>query len=396
MKKNFLLGIVVGIVSVIVLNTFYNSISPLYAGIFNKDQKVEDKLNEIVDVLDKNYVNDYEYDNMLEGLYTGFVYGVGDPYTSYMSKDTLARFLEQTEGVYAGIGVVVSVDQKDNSIIAITPYESAPGAKAGILPGDKIIMVNDINVTGDMLDVAVSMMRGKPGTSVKVTVYRESDQSIIEMDIVRENINIPTVSHKVYNDNIGYLRITNFEGVTYDQFVEAYKDLQAQNIKGLVIDLRNNPGGLLDVVTKITDILVPKGFITYIEDKSGKKRYIYSDENKIEIPLLVLVNGNSASASEVLSGAVKDMGIGQLVGTQTFGKGLVQNLFRLSDGSALKITIAKYYTPSGVCIDGEGITPDYIVEMPSDLSIKLGNLSLEEDVQLRRALEIMGEKIEKK
>ncbi len=401
-NQKFMLGVLVGVVTILVLNAVLVYVRPILPGtnIFAsslsspiKATSIERKRNEIFSLLDKYYVNEYDEEICNESMFAGMVYGVGDPYTSYMDKATLTKFMEQTEGTYAGIGVVVSVDVKDNRIIAITPYEGAPGAKAGILPGDKFIKVNGEEVTGDGLDKAVSMMKGTPGTSVNVTIYRESEGRTFDVDIVREQINIPTVSHKMYDGDIGYIRITNFERVTYDQFVLAYNDLNNRKMKGLIIDLRNNPGGLLDVVTNITDLLVPEGYIVYTEDKAGNKSYTYSDTNRINVPLVLLVNENSASASEVLSGAVKDMGVGEMVGTTTFGKGLVQNLFQLNDGSALKITVAKYYTPSGVCIDGTGIEPNYVVEMPVELSVKISSLTLEEDVQLQKALEVVHSKI---
>jgi carboxyl-terminal processing protease len=275
----------------------------------------------------------------------------------------------------------------------ITPFEGFPGAKAGIIPGDRIIRVDGNDVSGDTYEEAVAMLKGPPGTSVNVTLYREGECTF-EIAIIREQIDIPTVSHRMLDDGVGYIRITNFDRVTYNQFVTAYEDLKSQNMQGLIIDLRNNPGGLLNIVTDMTNLLVPEGYIVYTEDRNGIREYIFSDaERHIEIPLALIVNGNSASASEVMAGAVKDMGVGSLVGTQTFGKGLVQNLFDLSDGTALKITIAKYYTPSGVCIHGEGITPCYIVDMPNELTTRLSALSLEEDPQLQKAIDVILRKI---
>ena len=356
---------------------------------------VQDKLTKIFDVLDRNYVNEYDKDRVIENMYQGLVYGVGDPYTTYMDKDSYGRFQESTEGTYAGIGVVVSPDEATNSIVVVVPFEGYPGEKAGILPGDKIIRVNGYDVFGDTLDEAVSMMKGEPGTSVKITVSRETEgvAAPMEFNIIREKIDVPTVSHKMLEGGIGYIRITQFDRVTFSQFKSAFDSLNADGAKGLIIDLRNNPGGLLNIVTSITDLLVPKkSVIVYTEDKQGKREYTYSREGSKDIPLIVLVNGSSASASEVLSGAVKDLGAGELLGTRTFGKGLVQNIFELKDGSALKVTIAKYYTPSGTCIQGIGIEPDYVVEMSDELSVRISSLSLDEDVQLKRALEIMEEK----
>ena len=350
---------------------------------------VEEKLEHIFRLLDKNYVNEYDKAENIEDMYRGLIYSLGDPYTTYFTPDQYDKFMEETSGTYAGIGVSVSVSAEDNSIVIIVPFEGYPGARAGLMPGDRIIKVNDTDVTGDMLDYAVSIMKGTPGTSVNVTFWRESDNSTFEREIIRETINVPTVSHKMLDDNIGYLRITQFDRVTYDQFMDAYKDLKFQNMTGLVLDLRNNPGGLLNIVSSITDELVPQGLIVYTEDKNGKKEYSRSNAKAIDIPLVVLVNGNSASASEVLSGAVKDHGVGKIVGTTTYGKALVQNIFPLPDGSALKITIAKYYTPNGTLIQGEGITPDYEIEMSDELSMQISSLTLDEDVQLQKAVDVI-------
>ena len=407
-KKPFLIGALAGILLVLVLNYGYAQLvggslplpgAPNKPSAQNTPQNAPQseawrKIEELQQLIDANYVETYDEAELYEMMYQGFVYGVGDPYTSYMDKDTFTRYMEETEGTYTGIGVVVNADVDTNRILIVSPYEGYPGAKAGLLPGDAVIKVNDYDVFGDTLDEAVSMMRGEPGTSVVVTIYRDSDRSTFERTIVREMINMPTVSHRMLDNNIGYLRITTFDRVTTQQFKDAYADLQAQNMSGLILDLRNNPGGLVSVVCDITDMLVPRGTIVSTVDKYGRSETVKSNANCIEVPLLVLVNGNSASASEILSGAVKDLNVGELVGTRTFGKGLVQNLFPLADGSAVKITIAKYFTPSGVCIQGEGIPVHYEIDMSDELSVQISTLTLEEDVQLARAIEIMAGKIE--
>ncbi len=392
-KRNFFAGVFIGIVIVILFNSALNGVDAAYVRVGSKQLDMKQKVDEIYSILDSYYVEKFDRKELEESMYGGLVSGIGDPYTTYMDKNTLDKFMLQTEGTYAGIGVVVTTDPRDNTVLVISPYEDYPGAKAGILPGDKFIKINGSDILGNNLDEAVSLIKGKPGTSVKITVFRESERRTFDVDVVREQINIPTVSHKMLENDIGYLRITSFERVTTDQFKEAYADLNKKKMKGLVLDLRNNPGGLLDVVTTITDMLVPKGYILYTEDKNGKKQYTYSNDLRINIPLAILVNGNSASASEVLSGAVKDMNVGVLVGEKTFGKGLVQNLYPISDGSALKVTIAKYYTPSGVCINGEGITPDYVVEMSNELTVKISSLTMDEDVQLQKAVSVIKDKI---
>jgi len=402
-KKPFLIGTLTGVLVILMLNYGLTRFGvqglglPMDAQAPGGQGVVSDealrKIEEISALLDANYVEAYDKESLYEMMYQGFVYGLGDPYTTYMDAETFEEYMVETEGVYTGIGVVVTADADTNRILIVSPYEGYPGAKAGLLPGDAILKVNDYDVFGDTLDEAVSMMRGEPNTSVNITVYRESERRTFELTIVREMINMPTVSHRMLDDGIGYLRITAFERVTTQQFKEAYADLQAQNMTGLILDLRNNPGGLVSVVCEITDMLVPRGTIVSMVDKNGNSKAEKSDANCIEVPLLVLVNGNSASASEILSGAVKDLGVGELVGTRTFGKGLVQNLFALEDGSAVKITIAKYFTPSGVCIQGEGIPVHHEIEMSDELSVRISALTLEEDVQLKRAIEVMQTKL---
>lgn len=387
-KKSFLSGLAVGMSIIIFVNIFFFGFRIVMGMTGSSNLSSNQKINKILAYLDKYYVDKINEDSLEEGMYKGIVEGVGDPYTTYLNKKEFEDFQTETSGRYAGIGVVVSVDQIDQLITVVSPFEGSPGAKAGLLPGDKIIKVNDFEVTGDDLNEAVSMMKGPAGTKVKITIYRKSDLKTFETEITRANIDYPTVSHKMLEKQIGYIRIISFDEVTNKQFIAAYKDLNDKGQKGLIIDLRNNPGGLLSTVTKIADQLLPEGMIVYTEDKSGKKESYLSDANEIKVPLVLLVNENSASASEILSGAVKDHNKGKLVGTTTFGKGLVQSIYPLGDGSAIKITISKYYTPSGVCIQGIGIEPDYVVELSDELKAKL-TLEEDEDIQLKKAIEVI-------
>jgi len=405
-KKPFLLGALSGVLLVLVLNfvamPFFGGLGGIWGDGNDGFSAVTDdpaqaerlrKMEEIVALLDAHYVDEFDHDALYEMMYEGLAYGVGDPYTAYMDADTFQEYMIDTEGIYTGIGVVVTPDMDTNRIVIVSPYENYPAAKAGLLPGDAIVRVEDTDVFGDTMDLAVSMMRGEPGTDVTITVYRESENRSFEITITRELINMPTVSHKLLDDGIGYLRITTFDRVTTAQFKTAYADLLKQNMTGLILDVRNNPGGLVSVVCDIADMLVPRGTIVSMVDKYGRSEPHKSDASCIDVPLLILVNGNSASASEILAGAVKDLGVGELVGTRTFGKGLVQTIFELEDGSALKVTIQKYYTPSGVCIQGEGIPVDYEIDMSDELSVRISSLSLEEDVQLTKAIEVMQGKL---
>lgn len=391
-KRPFLKGLILGIALTVVVGIGGNfAVSALGIGMY-KDMGLSEKISTIATILDQKYVDEIDFDKMEEGIYDGMVRALGDPYTDYMTAEEFSQFLEDNEGEFYGIGVEVIADTTDGSIRVISPIIGTPAERAGILPDDRIIKVNDTDVSAESIDEAIKLIKGEEGTSVKVTIYRQSTGEIKDFDIVREKINVQTVESKIVDDNIGYLRITSFKENTYDQFKEHYDNLMGQNIKGLVIDVRNNPGGNLDVVEKITDMLIPEGTLVYTIDKEGKREDYTSDAECINIPLCVLVNGNSASASEILSGAVQDTGTGKLVGTQTFGKGLVQGLYPLSDGSGLKITIQKYYTPKGVCIQGEGIAPDYVVELPEELQYQL-TIEEDKDTQLQKALEVIKEQL---
>lgn len=347
----------------------------------------EQKIDEVKKILMKKYYKPVNEENLVEGALKGMADSLKDPYTVYMPKSDFESFSAETIGTYYGIGIYVGVDEKDNKIQVISPIEGSPAQAAGILAGDKIVKVNDVAVKGNELDKAVTMMKGPRGSTVKITLERKNEKNLIEKQVTREEIKLQTVKSKVI-DKIGYIRITNFDENTYDDFNKQYKKLNDEKIKGLIIDLRNNPGGIYDQVVKITDRLIPKGTIVYTEDRNKVKKIESSDPEEIKIPLVVLVNEGSASASEILAGAVKDTKKGVLVGTKTFGKGVVQELAELKDGSAVKVTVSSYFTPSGVCIQGIGIKPDVEVKLDKPLE----TLSEQDDIQLKKALEIIKDK----
>lgn len=353
---------------------------------------VDKKLLAIESVINNYYVGDVNNKKLQEGIYKGFVSGVGDVYTNYYTAEEYASFMEKSSGVYAGIGIQMSLDSTDNTIMVVDVFEGSPAQEVGMLPNDKIIKVAGQTVTGDDFSDLPNMVKGEVGTKVKITVYRPSEDKSYDLNVERRNITTDSVESKMLEDNIGYIKIVQFEEITYDQFKKSLDELQAANMKGLIIDVRNNPGGLLKVTEKIADELVPKGVVVSTENKVGKNEVYYADDEYIDIPVVVLVNGNSASASEVLAGAIKDTGRGKLVGETTYGKGVVQSVIPLSDGSALKVTTAKYFTPSGVCIQGIGIEPDYEVTLPVELLAK-SKLTEKEDIQLQKALEVLKEEI---
>ena len=290
--------------------------------------------------------------------------------------------MESTTGSFYGIGAVCQ-KADDGAILISEAYEYAPAYKAGIRNGDKVIEVNGEDITGMDLSVAVALIKGEKGTDVNLTIMRNGEK--MNFTVTRDKIDIKTVSSEVLDNNIGYIYISQFDDVTTDQFKEAVNDLQNQGVAGLVIDIRNNPGGVLKTVVDMLDYILPNGLIVYTETKDGtRQEYSGSDNHELNLPMAVLVNGNSASASEIFAGAMQDYDKAQIIGTQTFGKGIVQTIRPLTDGSAVKYTIAKYFTPKGQDIHGKGVTPDSIVELPDDAT---------EDVQLKAAVDYLNGKM---
>ncbi|MDI6600547.1 MAG: S41 family peptidase [Thermoanaerobacteraceae bacterium] len=349
------------------------------------------KLMEIKSILTQRYLTDVDPKTLYDGAFKGMAASLNDPYTVYMTQKEYNDFMTETTGNYAGIGLVVSADDEGN-IRVVSPIKGSPAETVGIKANDIIIAVDDKPVSGKDLDAAVAMMKGQAGTMVKVTITREGVDQPLNFNIKRDVIKLETVSYEKLSNDIGYIRLTMFDEHTDEDFKNAVKDLKAQDVKGIIIDLRDNPGGLLDVCVNIADEILPKGTIVYTEDRNGKREYSYSDGRALGLPLVVLVNGGSASASEILSGAIRDNGAGTLVGTKTFGKGLVQTMYKFEDGSGLKYTIAKYYTPKGTDIQGKGILPDIVVELPEDVA-QMVTVPKDKDTQLKKAIEVLEQKI---
>lgn len=388
-KKSFISGLVVGLAIMLVITFGFNTLKVVsgFDGMVNK------KVEYIKTLLNQFYIGQIDQSAMQEGVYKGLVASLDDPYTVYYDQKEYEKIIESTKGTFQGIGVTVMANKTDNTILVVSVIDNSPAFEAQLRPGDKIIKVNGEEVYGDKLDAAVSVMRGKEGTSVKVTIYRESTNETFDVDIVRRTIEDVTVKSEMLDDNIGYLKLSGFEEVSFNQFKKAYDELNNSGQKGMILDLRFNGGGQLSTAQDIADLLVPEGPIVYVEEKGQEKKVSkQSDADCIKVPLVVLVNGYSASASEVLTGAIKDYNMGKIVGTKTFGKGIVQTVLSIGDGSGIKITSAKYYTPSGVCIHDIGIEPDYVVELPEDLRTKL-TLEKEEDIQLQKAVEVIKEQI---
>ena len=352
----------------------------------SEDASSEEKLSVLKGLIDENYIGDVDEEALEEGIYKGYIQGLEDPYSVYYNEEETKDLYETTEGEYSGIGAVLSQDLESGVITLVQIYEDSPAAKAGLKDNDILTKVGDIEVTGMDLSEVVTYIKGEKGTDVDLTVLRGEDAEEITVTATRDTVEAQTVKYEMLEGQTGYLSVSEFDSVTYAQYEEALNELTAQGMTGLIVDLRNNPGGNLNTVCEMLDLVLPKGTIVYTEDKDGKRETATSDdEHQINVPMVVLVNGNSASASEIYAGAIQDYGIGKIVGTQTYGKGVVQQIFDLGDGTSVKLTIAEYFTPNGRSIDGEGITPDVEVEYEADEN------NPEADNQLEKALEVMKE-----
>ena len=320
--------------------------------------KKYNKLIGLEQIVEGDFYKEVSEEDLVQGSIKGMFSGLGDIYSQYYTKEEFESLKEQTSGSFVGIGVYISPTSDDDYITIIAPIEGSPAEKGGIKSGDKIIKVDDQNVYANDSDKAISMIKGKAGTEVKLTLKRGEEE--LDLKIKREEIISKSVDSKVLEDGIGYIKITSFNENTYKEFTEALNNLKKQNMKGLVLDLRNNPGGLLDICSEIADDLIGEGTIVYTKDNKGDKEYIKSDSNKLGLPIAVLVNEGSASASEILTAAIVDNNEGIAIGTTTFGKGLVQSVRELKDGTGYKLTTAQYFTPNDNYIHGKGIEPKII------------------------------------
>lgn len=328
-------------------------------------KEIQEKLSKIDKVINAYYLNDEEIDEaqMLESMYTGYVDGLGEKYSTYYSAEEYADLMESSSGEYSGIGVSVSQNMNTGIITVVNPFENGPGYEAGIRKEDILYEVEGEEVTGEDINQVVAKIKGESGTTVNLTVYRPSTGEYLEMTVERRIVQNPTVTYEMKADGIGYIHITEFDEVTVEQFNTAISELQKQGAKGLVFDVRDNPGGLLTSVCSMLDQLLPEGLLVYTLDKNGNREEEASDaEHVLEMPMIVLTNGNSASAAEIFTAALQDYKWATVMGTTTYGKGIVQVILPLDDGSAVKVTQSKYYTPNGVCIHGTGVTPDIEVE----------------------------------
>lgn len=353
--------------------------------------EVQDKIDTINGIIDDKFYFDASDDQEREEyIYKGIMESLDDPYSVYYTAEEYEDMMNTSSGSYEGIGVSIQQNAETKTLTVIRVFKDSGAEAAGMLPKDVITGVNGRTLNGEDVSEVVTWIKGEPGTTVDVTVYRPSTDEELTLTIERKTIDNSTVSYKMLANNIGYIEVTDFYEKTGDQFRSAISDLKVQGMQSLIIDLRNNPGGYVNVVVDMCNQILSEGTIVYTEDKNGTvlEKYEADDKESLDIPMAVLVNGSSASASEIFAGCMKDHGVATLVGTTTFGKGIVQQVVPLSDGSAIKLTIAKYFTPNGNDIHKIGIEPDVEVELPDEL-LKEPILPEDQDIQLQKAEEIL-------
>ncbi len=390
-----ILGLVLGgIISAVVIFgsfgskiAFDNQSSQQVLDSLKKGDNSESKLSTILSIINNYYYQDVEDDTLVNGIYKGVVESLDDPYSEYYTAEEYDDLMATLTGNYAGIGALLQKNTETGAVTITKVYKDTPAEKAGLIEGDGIVSADGFLATDEGLDTFVQHIRGEEGTDVTLIILRDGEE--MEVTCTRASISTPTVEHQMLEGNVGYIAVSQFTDNTYDDFVAAYEELEKQGMTSVVFDMRNNGGGLLDSVVSMLDYLLPEGTVVYTMDKAGAREDFTSDaKNYKSIPMTVLVNENTASAAEIFTGAIRDFDYGTIIGTTTFGKGIVQSTIPLTDGSALKLTTQTYYTPSGECIHGTGISPD--IEMEYEfLGGEDDTYSVEFDNQIQKALEIL-------
>ena len=376
MEKGFFKGVITGAIAAVFIGAVVIGIGDAVSGSYKSntvvDKEFEDKVNNLTSYIDTFYLDadKVKKEDLQNGMYKGLMNSIDDKYAQYYTPDEYNDFQETNNGQYGGIGAYVSQNSDTGDIVIVNPFDGAPAKEAGIKPGDIIVDIDGTSVVGMELSDAVTLMKGEPDTDVSVKVLRDGEY--IDVNITRKVVDVPTVKHEIIeNGDIGYIYVSGFDKVTSTQFRQALDDIEAKNAKALIVDIRDNGGGMLDVVVDMLDRLLPEGLLVYTETNQGRDEEYYSThEESYDKPRAVLINGYSASASEVFAGAVQDYKAGTIIGTTSYGKGIVQSIFSLNkdgDGSAIKLTTARYYTPNGRNIHGIGITPDITVEYNEEL-----------------------------
>ncbi len=355
------------------------------------DGGVQEKIDTIEEMIRYYYYRDEDIDDeaMQEGIYKGILRSLGDPYSEYYTKQELADLMDQTQGIYYGIGAGIQLDTATSYPKIVKVYDGTPAQEAGLREEDIVFEVDGVSTYGMSTTDVVALIKGEDGTYVNLTIVRDGVDDYMSFDVQRRQVDIPTVEFRMLDEQKAYIQITEFDDITVQQFADALAKARENGMDGLILDLRSNPGGSLDAVVRIAQMILPEGMIVYTENKYGyREEYTCDGKHELEVPLVVLVNGNSASASEILAGAIKDYGIGTLVGTTTYGKGIVQSIIPLEDESAVKVTVSSYYTPNGNNIHGIGIEPD--VECVFDGEAYYGDDS-HPDNQLDAASQVLEE-----
>ena len=391
--KTIMLVVVVALVTFILTSIFvYNKLGGIsYSSGQLISSEMVRKIYTIKKILESEYISEINEEDLINGAIKGYVEGVGDEYTEYFTKEEMDEFKMETEGNYVGIGIYMFQNTKDNTIVILTPIANSPAAEAGLLPGDIIRKVDDVEYTGEDFDKISNYIKGKEGSTVKLGIERDGKELTFEVE--RKSIDLYPIKSEVLENNIGYIKIDSFDEKASSKFKDAYNELNKKDIQGLIIDVRNNGGGILDEVLEIADYALNKDNIILVtKDKDGKEEIEKSKKNPIITqPIVILVNENTASASEILTAALKENGRATVIGETTYGKGVIQELLTLSDGSGIKITIEEYYTPNKNKINEIGIAPDKEISLPESVT-SIYNLERKDDTQLQEAIKILKQK----
>lgn len=393
----FLVAVVIMVAGIGVLTTVYRkSRNEVVITEETFDGTVKEKAESLTEIIDSYFYEDVEQETLINGMYKGILEGLNDPYSQYYTQEEYQSLKESNNGTYEGIGAVLSQDPDTKQVTVMKAYEGSPAQKAGIRDGDIILKVDDLDAASMDLTELVTHIRGSEESKTHIQISREGSEKPLEFDVERDSIEVPTVTSQMLDGDIGYIQITEFTDVTEEQFQTNVDLLNKQGMKAMLVDLRDNPGGLVTSVVGILDKILPEGTVVYTKDKKGNRNdYDSDEEHQMNLPIAVLINGNSASASEIFAGAIRDFEYGTLIGTTSFGKGIVQTILPLDDGSAVKITTAKYYTPSGDYIHKKGIKPDVRVEYEYQ-SEDTDNYDIQYDNQVQKGIEVLKEKLEKK